>query len=259
MKKYIAVLAALLCISACGCEAVKITENSSIADPSTTNAIKVEIGGNEDNSPEAEKENAEKAEKEEESKAESDSEAETKAESEAEEEQQADNDGEQLYDEAELKEIAAEQYEKSCEMQWKYLMSCPYELDYDDTVADGNNVAYRVIGADFNDILADYNTVFASNITENGVQTSGDRSAEKLQEKYRVSQYGTYCSDGGRGKNKSYEYTEFEFISFEEEILKLNAISYYTKSSSDTEVKENPFIVVKIDGQWKTWDFTLPY
>ncbi len=257
MKRYIAVQATLLCIQACGCEAVKITENSSIADPSTTNASKIEIKENEDNSPEAEKEKAEKAEKEEESKVESDSEAETTAISET-QANDADTDEAFIFD-SDLKVMAMEQFEKSCEMQWKYLMSCPYELDYEDTVSDGNNVAYRVIGGDFNDILADYNTVFASSITENGVQTSGDRSAEKLQEKYRVSQYGTYCTDGGRGKNKAYQYTYPEFISYEDNILKLNAISVYENEDGSCYTEENSFTIVEIDGQWKTWDFTLPY
>ncbi len=164
----------------------------------------------------------------------------------------------QIFD-SDLKIVAEEQFEKSCEMQWKYLMNCPFELDYEDTVEEGNNISYRVLGADFVDILADYNTVFTSSITENGESTSGDRSAETLQQKYRVSQNATYCTDSGRGRKQSYQYTYFECISYEDNILKLNAISVYINEDGQSTTKENPFTMVYIDGHWKTWEFTLPY
>lgn len=258
MKKYIAALATILCISACGCNDIKITENSSIDETSATEALKeteieTEVEDKEDeNLINTEEDNASETDAKEENTVETEAEAE-------EETQKADDNGRQLYEEANLEQVVFEQYEKSCEMQWKYFMNCPYELNYDDAVGEGNNMAYRVIDADLDDILSDYNTVFTSYIIENGEQTRGDRSAEKLQEKYRVSQYGIYCTDGGRGKRKSYDYTEFEFISYEDDILKLNAISFYTNPSGKTETKEAPFTIVEMDGQWKTWDFTLPY
>ncbi len=174
-------------------------------------------------------------------------------------EETADDNGFSKYQELNLEKTASEQFQKSCDMQWKYLINCPYELDYEDSVGEEGNAAYRVIEADLNDILSDYNTVFISSITENGETYPGDRSAEVLQQKYRISQYATYCSDSGRGKNKLYKSTDFEFISYENDILKLNAISYYDSSDGETVTKENPFTMIYSDGQWKTWDFTLPY
>lgn len=160
------------------------------------------------------------------------------------------------YEQLNLEQTAAEQYEKSCEMQWKYIINCPFELDYDDMVGNG----YRVKDIDsLSNILCDYNTVFTSCITENGEVSRGDRSAETLQQKYIPAESGLYCIDGGRGKNKAYKSTEFEFISYENDILKLTAISFYEDSEGNVTTKENLFTMAYIDGQWKTYDFTLPY
>lgn len=262
MKKFTAVLAVLMCLTAfSGCkDTVTITEGSKMSDQSAEDTTSTDEKSDSDDgkntseddsqeeSDESDNENKENNENNESSNSESYEDSESDVDSE--------NNEEAEYDWSELENTASEQYEKSCEMQWKYIVNCPFELDYDDMIGNG----YRVKDIDsLNDILWDYNTVFTSCITENGETSRGDRSAETLQQKYIPAESGLYCIDGGRGKNKSYKSTEFEFISYENNILRLTAISYYEDSNGETTAKENPFTIVNVDGEWKTYDFTLPY
>lgn len=156
---------------------------------------------------------------------------------------------EEIYEDSEsaedIESIAAEQFEKSCEMQWSYLIGCPYELDYTDTY----EYAVRVVGLNsISDVLADYNEVFDGNCPE-------------LAEKYIETQYGLYCYDGGRGSNIYYQDTDLELISYEGNTAVFNAISHYTdpETGEPQEDKINTFTIINCDGVWKTSEFTLPY
>ncbi len=146
---------------------------------------------------------------------------------------------------ADILAIAQEQFQKSCETQWKYLFGCPYELDYNDTY----EYAVRVIGVNsISDILAEYNEVFAGNRTE-------------LSEKYIETQDALYCYDGGRGENISYLNTELELISNENDVAVFNAISHYAdpETGEPMEDEVNTFTIINYNGVWKTSEFTLPY
>ena len=147
-------------------------------------------------------------------------------------------------DAIDILEIGQKQFEKSCETQWKYLFSCPYELDYNDTY----EYAVRVIGVNsISDILAEYNEVFAGNRTE-------------LSEKYVETQDALYCYDGGRGENISYLNTELELISNENDVAVFNAISHYAdpETGEPMEDEVDTFTMINYNGIWKTSEFTLP-
>lgn len=265
MKKFISVLAVLICMTAftsCSIKPAELSDSDSKlqaeeSESNSENEAESEIQDDDKKENNKDSDSSDEENKGENSYDESSqekSDGNNADDSKPEDENAADNNQENV--QIDFEQIATEQYEKSCEMQWKYIINCPFELDYDDIVGNG----YRVKDIDsLNDILWDYNTVFTSVITENGEVSTGDRSAETLQQKYFQTDNGLYCIDGGRGKNKSYKSTDFEFISYEDDILKLTAISYYEDSDGETTTKENPFTIVNDNGTWKTYDFTLPY
>lgn len=265
MKKFISVLAVLICMTAftsCSIKPAELSDSDSKlqAEESKSNSENEAESEIQDDDKKENNKNSDSSDEENKGENSYDESSQEKSDgnnaddSKPEDENAADNNQENV--QIDFEQIATEQYEKSCEMQWKYIINCPFELDYDDIVGNG----YRVKDIDsLNDILWDYNTVFTSVITENGEVSTGDRSAETLQQKYFQTDNGLYCIDGGRGKNKSYKSTDFEFISYEDDILKLTAISYYEDSDGETTTKENPFTIVNDNGTWKTYDFTLPY
>lgn len=265
MKKFISVLAVLICMTAftsCSIKPAELSDSDSKlqAEESKSNSeneaeSEIQDDDKKENNKDSDSSDEEnKGENSYDESSQEKSDGNNADDSKPEDENAADNNQENV--QIDFEQIATEQYEKSCEMQWKYIINCPFELDYDDIVGNG----YRVKDIDsLNDILWDYNTVFTSVITENGEVSTGDRSAETLQQKYFQTDNGLYCIDGGRGKNKSYKSTDFEFISYEDDILKLTAISYYEDSDGETTTKENPFTIVNDNETWKTYDFTLPY
>lgn len=266
MKKFISVLAVLICMTAftsCSIKPAELSDSDSKlqAEESKSNSEKNALDEIESNDKKGSIQNSDSSKAEENISENSyDETSQEESDNNNTDDSQVENENDagsnQEYEQTDFEQIATEQYEKSCEMQWKYIINCPFELDYDDIVGNG----YRVKDIDsLNDILWDYNTVFTSVITENGEVSTGDRSAETLQQKYFQTDNGLYCIDGGRGKNKSYKSTDFEFISYEDDILKLTAISYYEDSDGETTTKENPFTIVNDNGTWKTYDFTLPY
>lgn len=259
MKKITAVLAVLLCLTAfSGCtDSIKITEGSVMTDQSVEDKTSTDDKKDSEESEDVLADDSqEKSDENDNENNEAEEEAENKEDNNSEDDEASEIGEEPKYNWSELEKTASEQFEKSCEMQWKYIVNCPFELDYDDMIGNG----YRVKDIDsLGDILLDYNTVFTSCITENGETSQGDRSAETLQQKYIPAESGLYCIDGGRGKNKSYKSTEFEIISYEDDILKLTAISYYEDSDGETAAKESPFTIVNENGEWRTWEFTLPY
>ncbi len=235
MKKTMAMLAAaLLCITAasgCSDDTLKtnVRKNNSIAESSSVEEIKEDT----DESSEKPEESAKETEE--------NSESSTEAEQLSIPEEQISYSNES----GELTDIAVELHKKSCETKWGYILSCPYELDQEDTTENG---ACRVIGVDsVEKIKAEYSAVFAD--------------SSEIDEKYFEQDGKVYCNDGGRGVNMYYTGTELITVSESDTEALFTAVSHYadpdTKEPMDS--RSYDFKMVNVDGVWKTAEFTLPY
>ncbi|MBE6846221.1 MAG: hypothetical protein E7508_11115 [Ruminococcus sp.] len=242
MKKIIAVSAALLCmLSFSACD---IIEKAELESPVSSEA---DINVNADKEADSE---AEKNEAEEEDADDADlSDSEVNSDENTQEKSDTDSDTPDMQDEQDsdksIEEIGQELFDKSCETQWKYLLGCPYETDYNDM----NGYAVRIVGiSSLEEIEAGYCEVFAE-------------PSDELYEKYFEADGGVYCYDGGRGSNISYVSTDLVLERSDDEKAVFTAVSHYAdpQTGESEEDEENSFVIIYTDGQWKTSEFKLPY
>lgn len=161
-----------------------------------------------------------------------------------------DNDINTIYDtysndSSSITDIAVELHKKSCETKWNFLISCPYQLDYEDTQGE----AFCVMNVDsLSEIIDDYCQVFAGDGAE-------------LNEKYFESDGKVYCYDGGRGANIYYKGTELILVSSDENSASFTAVSHYAdpETNEPMDSKSYDFKTINDNGTWKTSEFTLPY
>jgi hypothetical protein len=144
--------------------------------------------------------------------------------------------------------IAQAQFEKSCKVQWDFLVNCPYNLDYSVENGDGK---YRITDESIktvDDVVNKYCEVF-------------ETVDSAIYEKYSDGADGVYCLDGGRGSNIFYVDTTLEFVSQSDTEAVFKAVSHYADSETGEQEddKINDFVMVNVDGVWKTRTFTLPY
>ncbi|MBQ8435579.1 MAG: hypothetical protein IJX24_06190 [Oscillospiraceae bacterium] len=244
MKKIIAVSAALLCmLSFSACD---IIEKAELESPVSSEADINENADKESDS-ESEKNDAEDIVEEEDDADLSDSEV--NSDENTQEKSDTDSDTADTQDEQDsdksIEEIGQELFDKSCETQWKYLLGCPYETDYNDM----NGYAVRIVGVNsLDEIEAEYCEVFA-------------QPSDELYEKYFEADGGIYCYDGGRGSNISYISTDLVLEICDDEKAVFTAVSHYAdpQTGESEEDVENTFVIIYTDGQWKTSEFTLPY
>lgn len=144
-----------------------------------------------------------------------------------------------------ITEIAVKLHERSCAMQWKYLVNCPYQLDYDDT--SGEAVRVTDINS-LSEITEEYCKIFAGNGSE-------------LLEKYFEEDGKVYCYDGGRGANIYYKGTELILVSSDENTASFTAVSHYAdpETNEPMDSKSYDFKMINDNGAWKISVFTLPY
>lgn len=144
-----------------------------------------------------------------------------------------------------ITDIAVELHQKGCDMQWDYIIGCPYNLDYDDSVDGG----YRVTDVDsLQAIIDEYCNVFAGN-------------GEEITQKYFESDGKVYCLEGGRGANIQYKATELMLVSEDENSALFTAVSHYAdpETNEPMDSRSYDFKIVNENGTWKIAEFTLPY
>ncbi len=144
-----------------------------------------------------------------------------------------------------ITEIAVSLHEQSCETQWKYLVDCPYELDYED--ASGEAFCVKGVSS-LSEITAEYCQVFAEIPAE-------------FSEKYFEENGKVYCRDGGRGGNIYYKGTELIFVSSDKNSASFTAVSHYAdpETNEPMDSRSYDFKMIKDKEVWKTSVFTLPY
>ncbi len=255
MKKTLTILmTAIFCtafLSGCD-EETDDVKNAKQANPASTEISDVketnDIQNVSDNIPEAEKENSEASGNPNNNNSSVDYVSDEADNSSADATEAADSvtGGSYSNESGDITETAVKLHEKSCEIQWMYLVDCPYQLDYDDMSENG---AVRVNDVDsLSEIISKYCEVFVS-------------EAPELSEKYFEKDGKLYCYDGGRGANIYYKGTELIFVSEDENKASFTAVSHYAdpETGEPMDNRAYDFEMVKIDGVWKTSVFTLPY
>lgn len=144
-----------------------------------------------------------------------------------------------------ITETAVKLHEKSCETQWKYLVDCPYQLDYED--ASGEAFCVKGINS-LSEITDEYCEVFAE-------------IAPEFSEKYFEENGKVYCRDGGRGGNIYYKGTELILVSSDDNKASFTAVSHYAdpETNEPMDSRSYDFEMIKDNEVWKTSVFTLPY
>lgn len=243
MKKIIAVSAALLCmLSFSACD---IIEKAELESPVSSEAD-INVNADKEADSEPEKNEAEDIAKEEDADL---SDSEVNSDENTQEKSDTDSDTPDMQDKQDsdksIEEVGQELFDQSCETQWKYLLGCPYETDYNDM----NGYAVRIVGvSSLEEIEAGYCEVFAE-------------PSDELYEKYFEADGGVYCYDGGRGSNISYVSTDLVLETSDDEKAVFTAVSHYAdpQTGESEEDEENSFVIIYTDGQWKTSEFKLPY
>ena len=161
---------------------------------------------------------------------------------------------EEKLDDAVMISAAQKLFESACQTYWKFLINCPYELDYSDYVEnDFKWQFYKVKDSDVHsmaDVERDFNKVFSS------------RYPNDLSTNYRESNGSVYALNGERGAHLYYSASKITGIeSRTDDEIFFTVENYYDGSDfSDEPYSEtDTFSMVLEDGIWKAGRFTLPY
>ena len=96
-------------------------------------------------------------------------------------------------------------FESACQTYWKFLINCPYDLDYSDYVEnDFKWQFYRIKNPDVHsmaDVERDFNKVFSS------------RYSNDLSANYRESNGSVYALNGERGAHLYYSASKIRYHS----------------------------------------------
>ena len=145
-------------------------------------------------------------------------------------------------------------FDSACQTYWKFLINCPYDLDYSDYVEnDFKWQFYRITNSDIHsmaDVERDFNKVFSSRYPNN------------LSTNYRESNGSVYALNGERGAHLYYSASKITGIDSrtDDEII-FTVENYYDGSDFSDEAysETDTFSMVFEDGIWKVGKFTLPY
>lgn len=147
-------------------------------------------------------------------------------------------------------------FESACETHWNFHVGCPYELDYNTYIE--NNFGWQfflITNSNINsiaDVEADYHKVFS------------DAYTNDLSEIYMEQNGRVYALDGARGSNIFYQSSQVTAITkrTDNEIFftvnnnysgdDFNPDTAYTKTAEFS-------VVIDEDGSWKAGKFSLPY
>ena len=140
---------------------------------------------------------------------------------------------------------AEEMFKKSCDTFWDTLINCGYQLDEEDQSGEG----VRVVDYDSVDAIKEiYTQVFLE-------------PDPMIDEKYFEENGKLYCRDGARGADMYYRSTELMPVSVKENFAEYTAVSYFADPDTNEPMdkKLHDFKMMKVNGEWRTAEFTLPY
>ena len=157
-------------------------------------------------------------------------------------------------DDAVLMSAAQKLFESACKTYWRFLVNCPYTLDYNSYVEnDLGWQFYKITDQGINslaDVERDYCKVFS------------DRYPNTLTDNYREHNGAVYAINGERGAHLYYSASKITGISSRsaDEIV-FTVENYYDGSDfGDAPYSETDTFSAVIDGDtWKAGIFTLPY
>lgn len=157
-------------------------------------------------------------------------------------------------DDAILISAAQKLFESACKTYWRFLVNCPYTLDYNSYVEnDLGWQFYKITDQGINslaDVERDYCKVFS------------DRYPNTLTDNYREHNGAVYAINGERGAHLYYSASKITGISSRsaDEIV-FTVENYYDGSDfGDAPYSETDTFSAVIDGDtWKAGIFTLPY
>lgn len=157
--------------------------------------------------------------------------------------------------EEDLIKAGQEIYINACEINFRYHVGCPYNVDYSDSVENKYGWKYYLVTDEgyttISDVEKDYYKIFA------------EEYGNDLSELYIEQDGKLYAFDGARDKNVFYEKSEVTgIVEKTEDKIIFNVENHYTGNdmSPDTPVTETEqFTVVIHNGEWRVGDFYLPY
>lgn len=150
---------------------------------------------------------------------------------------------------------ASEFFETACQIEWKYTVGSPYELDMSQTVKNMYGWdSYLVTTEGINslaDVRADYHKIFAEDYPDT------------LDELYTESDGRVYCLSGGRGSNIFYDNSVITSVNGRSENeISFTVTNYYNSDDFGGEAYtvEDEFVIsVDSSGEWRVLKFRLPY
>ena len=157
-------------------------------------------------------------------------------------------------DDTVLMSAAQKLFESACQTYWKFLVNCPYSLDYSSYVEnDFGWQFYKVTDPDVHsmaDVERDFCKVFSR------------RYPNELSTNYRESNGAVYAINGERGSHLYYSASKITDIqSKTDDEIFFTVENYYDGSDFGDESysETDTFSMVLEDGIWKAGQFTLPY
>ena len=161
---------------------------------------------------------------------------------------------EEKQDDAVLMSAAQKLFESACQTYWKFLVNCPYSLDYSSYVEnDFKWQFYKITDPDIHslaDVERDYCKVFS------------ERYPNSLSDNYRESNGAVYALNGERGAHLYYSASKITDIqSKTDDEIFFTVENYYDGSDfgDDSYSETDTFSMVLENGTWKAGQFTLPY
>lgn len=160
------------------------------------------------------------------------------------------------YSDTELLDAAQALFDSACEVEWKYTVGCPYEVDYETYIENEFEWQFYKIKSpeitSLADIETDYYRVFSSEYPN------------KLSELYKESDGAVYALCGERGKDLYYVDSKITGVS--ERSDKEITFTVENHYSGNDFTGEEPYsetdtfsVVIYEDGTWRAGEFNLPF
>ncbi len=251
LKKYAAVMAALMLVSLAATTGCNMNNKESSA---TEESSSVSVTESSDNSEEETQPDPlapkDESSAHEEKPTESDSDEEQTTEAQEEDENAENSDDAQLIADAEAL------FKSACETNWNYHVGCPYPLDYASYIENEYGWQFFLVTESsvnsIADVEADYHKIFS------------DTYENDLNEIYMESDGRVYALDGERGADIFYQGSRITGITekTDTEIFFTVENSYsgddFAPNDAYTETKAFS-VVIHEDGSLRVGEFTLPY